>query len=270
MTKHPGATPRTPISSEVGLRLADVSKAFGGRTVVDIPKMTIGDRGLEGLIGPNGAGKTTLLKLLTASLSVDEGSITYRVHGRDTVEVTEARNPSDLAQAGLVKTSQVIADFESLTIIESLRLASTPPRFERFYRIGPSERQLRDEVQPDMAELLEHFEIDDPDRYARSAGEKKLVDIIRCLLTRPRFLLLDEPTAGLTDRQRNQVKTLLRQKVAAGEMSVLIIEHDLDLIWEICDFIHFMAEGEVLVQGTPDEVRGHDTVITKYLGSLHA
>lgn len=259
-----------PAAWDASLRLADVSKAYGGRVVVDIPQMTIGDRGLEGLIGPNGAGKTTLLKLITATLPPDSGSITYRMDQRDHIEVTEARGPSELARAGLVKTSQVIADFESLTIIESLRLAGTPSRFERFHRIGRSEHILREELRSDIDELLDYFEIDDPDRYARSAGEKKLVDIMRCLLTRPRFLLLDEPTAGLTDRQRRQVKDLLREKVATGEMAVLIIEHDLDLIWEICDFIHFMAEGELHVQGTPDEVRGHDTVIAKYLGSLHA
>lgn len=270
MTERAPAPTQDPAARDTRLRLTDVSKAFGGRVVVDIPQMTIGDRGLEGLIGPNGAGKTTLLKLLTATLPADSGSITYSMSEQDPIEVAEARGPSELANAGLVKTSQVIADFESLTIIESLRLAATPPGFERFHRIGRSERNLRGELAPDIEELLDYFEIDDPDRYARSAGEKKLVDIIRCLLTRPRFLLLDEPTAGLTDRQRRQVKTLLRQKVADGEMSVLIIEHDLDLIWEICDFIHFMAEGELLVQGTPDEVRGHDTVIAKYLGSLHA
>lgn len=269
MTEAFPTTAPAPPAGEAGIHLSEVSKSFGGRVVVDIPQMTIGYRGLEGLIGPNGAGKTTLLKLLTAAVPVDAGNITYEVD-HDAINVVEAKGPADLARRGLVKTSQVIADFDSLTIIESLRLACTPPSYERFYRIGPSERTLRSELDPQITELLDYFEIDDPDRHARSAGEKKLVDIIRCLLTRPRLFLLDEPTAGLTDRQRQKVKALLRKRLADGEMSILIIEHDLDLIWEICDHIHFMAEGEVLVQGTPDEVRRHDTVIAKYVGSLHA
>lgn len=250
--------------------LSNVSKSFGGRTVVDIPAMRIGEHGIEGLIGPNGAGKTTLLKLMTGAVAMDAGTIRYLPGSGSAFQVSSDVGPATLADAGLAKTSQIIADFESLTIIESLLLACTPPEFERFYRIGMSERALRAELQPRIAFYLDYFEIEEPDRYARSAGEKKLVDIIRCLLTSPRLLLLDEPTAGLTDRQRHQVKALLRQKAEEGEMSVLIIEHDLDLIWEICDFIHFMAEGQVLVQGMPEEVRLHDTVIGKYLGSLRA
>jgi ABC-type branched-subunit amino acid transport system ATPase component len=125
-------------------------------------------------------------------------------------------------------------------------------------------------VQGKIEGYLEYFQFENPDRHALSAGEKKLLDIIRCLLVRPRFLLLDEPTAGLPQWETDKVKELVRRLGAEGEMSILIIEHDLELMWSVCDFVHFMAEGKVLLQGSPTEIRSDPTVIEMYLGSGHA
>src|SRR5512140_2274172 len=139
-------------------------------------------------------------------------------------------------------------------------------RHERFYRLA-SETRLRRQTQEEIDRYLEYFRFDDPDGHALSAGEKKLLDIIRCLLVKPRILLMDEPTAGLPGEQTRRVMDLLRTKVAEEGLAIVIVEHDLGLIWEVCEYVHFMADGEILVQGTPAEIRQSRIVADKYLGT---
>jgi ABC-type branched-subunit amino acid transport system ATPase component len=101
-----------------------------------------------------------------------------------------------------------------------------------------------------------------------SAGEKKLLDIVRCLLLKPRFLMLDEPTAGLPDELTVKVMERVRSLAGSGT-AVVIVEHDLNVIWNLCDEVHFMAEGSVILRGTPEVIRQHRTVVEKYLGEGH-
>jgi len=259
------STPSTRPAPRASLVLTDVVKSFGGRTVADIPHLKLGRYGVEGLIGPNGAGKTTVTKLITGAHSLDRGTISY--HGPSGV-IDLSQLPSHrIARAGVVKSNQVIQDFETLTIRDSLLLAAARPRDERFWYLGRSRTSA--ELVNDIDGYLEYFRFENPDRHALSAGEKKLLDIIRCLLVKPKFLLLDEPTAGLPQWETDQVKELVRQLGAEGEISILIIEHDLELMWSVCDYVHFMADGKLLLQGTPDEVRSDPTVIEKYLGGGH-
>jgi ABC-type branched-subunit amino acid transport system ATPase component len=250
---------------EPRLRLRGVAKSFGGRKVVDIADLALGRHGIEGLIGPNGAGKTTLINLITQKLRLDRGTVTYSPNGSGELDITGM--PIDrVARLGVVKTNQLIRDFDGLTIRDSLLLALATPRSERFYRLASESRLLR-EAQAEVDRYLEDFPFEDPDGYAMSAGEKKLLDIIRCLLVKPRLLLMDEPTAGLPDDQTRRVIDLVKKKAAEEGIAIVIVEHDLGLIWEVCEFVHFMAEGEILVQGTPDEIRGNRIVAEKYLGS---
>jgi ABC-type branched-subunit amino acid transport system ATPase component len=259
--------PTSSAQRSPALVLRDVVKTFAGRTVSHIPHLELGRYGVEGLVGPNGAGKTTLTKLITGALPLDAGSIVYHGPG-GAVQVSGLRSHR-IAQLGVVKSNQVIQDFESLTIRDSLLLAVTPSRMERFYRVLGSAQPPASSLE-EIDWYLDHFGFTDPDRRAMSGGEKKLLDIIRCLLVKPRFLLLDEPTAGLPEAETEKVKQLVRDKADSGEMAVLIIEHDLDLMWSLCDYVHFLAEGRVLLQGPPEEIRNDPTVIEKYLGVGHA
>jgi ABC-type branched-subunit amino acid transport system ATPase component len=248
---------------EKKLHLKNVMKSFGGRKVVDIPELTLGTHGIEGLIGPNGAGKTTLINLITRKLKMDSGQVLYYVDGD---EIDISHKPIDeIARSGMVRTNQVIQDFQSLTIRDSLLLSLATPGYEKFFNIF-SERRLRKAVEQEIEEYLDYFHFENPDGHALSAGEKKLLDIIRCLVLKPKVLLMDEPTTGLPQDQTDLVIALMRKKTAEEGMTILIVEHDLDLIWGVSEKVYFMAEGEILIQGPPDEVRKNETVVEKYMG----
>jgi ABC-type branched-subunit amino acid transport system ATPase component len=257
------ASPTTPAT----IRLHGVTKAFGGRTVVDVPDLTLGSHPIEGLIGPNGAGKTTLMRLVMHSIPLDSGSITFHSSSGTSVVVSTLQPPA-IPRLGLVKTNQVIQDFGSLTIWDSLLLAVATARYEQPHRIF-SEHSLVRRHEDEIHAYLDKFEFDDPYGYARSGGEKKLLDILRCLLLKPQMLLLDEPTAGLPDDVAERVMELIVDRATAGT-SVVLVEHDLDVVWHLSQYVHFMAEGRVQLQGPPSEVRAHATVIEKYLGAGHA
>jgi ABC-type branched-subunit amino acid transport system ATPase component len=163
----------------------------------------------------------------------------------------------------------VIQDFDRLTILDSLFLAVASHRDERPYATVSDDELWRRHAD-EVTAYTERFGLGTLNRFAMSAGEKKLIDIIRCLLLKPKILLLDEPTAGLPRDVRDAVIAYICELARAGEFSVVIVEHDLDVIWTQTDYVHFMAEGEVVLQGEPAWIRQHETVIEKYLGASHA
>jgi ABC-type branched-subunit amino acid transport system ATPase component len=241
-------------------------KSFSGRVVVDVAELILGESPIEGLIGPNGAGKTTLMRMVMHSIPLDRGTIVLRPpEGR---EVVLSSLPAHrMAHHGVVKSNQVIMDFDKLTIWDSLLLAVAEARFEQPYRVF-AERTVFRRHEEEIRYYLEYFGFAEPTAFARSAGEKKLLDIVRCLLLRPTFLLLDEPTAGLPDDLTEKVMVVVRELAASGT-SVVIVEHDLNVIWGLCGGVHFMAEGSVVLHGDPQFIREHRTVVEKYLGEGH-
>ncbi len=248
------------------IRIEGAVKSFSGRVVVDIDELVLGARPIEGLIGPNGAGKTTLMRMIMHSTSLDRGKISLLPSGGR--EVVLSSLPADrMARHGVVKSNQVIMDFDKLTIWDSLLLAVAEAKYEQPHRIF-SERTVFEQHEDEIRQHLDYFEFADPTAFAMSAGEKKLLDIVRCLLLRPTFLLLDEPTAGLPDDLTEKVMTVIRDLAAAGT-SVVVVEHDLNVIWNLCDEVHFMAEGSVILRGDPHSIREHRTVVEKYLGEGH-
>lgn len=248
------------------IRVQGAVKSFSGRVVVDIDDLVLGDRPIEGLIGPNGAGKTTLMRMVMHSTTLDRGKISLLPpEGR---EVTLSSLPAHrMAHHGVVKSNQVIMDFDKLTIWDSLLLAVAEARYEQPHRIF-SERTVFKRHEDEIRHHLDYFGFADPTAFAMSAGEKKLLDIVRCVLLKPTFLLLDEPTAGLPEDLTEKVMAVVRDLAAAGT-SVVIVEHDLNLIWNLCDEVLFMAEGSVVLRGAPQTIRENATVVEKYLGEGH-
>ena len=248
------------------IRVQGAVKSFSGRVVVDVESLVLGDRPIEGLIGPNGAGKTTLMRMVMHSTSLDRGTISF-LPG-DGSEVALSTLPAHrLAGLGVVKSNQVIMDFAELTVWDSLLLAVAESRYEQPHRIF-SERTVFEQHEAEIRQHLDYFGFADPTVFAMSAGEKKLLDIVRCLLLRPTFLLLDEPTAGLPADLTEKVMAVIRD-LAAGGTSVVVVEHDLNVIWNLCDEVLFMAEGSVLLRGDPQSIRENATVVEKYLGEGH-
>ena len=252
------------------IRIDAATKSFDGRVGVDVGELTLGKHPIEGLIGPNGAGKTTLLRMIMHSIKLDQGTVTLvppnGAAGRG--HVLSRLRPYTIAGLGVVKTNQVIQDFEDLTIWDSLLLSVARSSDERAYQIYREEALFEEHLE-ETRWYLDHFGFSDPTGFANSAGEKKLLDIIRCLLLRPKVLLLDEPAAGLPVAVRDEVMEVVRQKTVSDNMAVVIVEHDLEVVWSMSDYVHFMAEGSVILQGEPEWIRQHETVVEKYLGSGH-
>ena len=246
-----------------------LTKLFGGVRATDGLELDVAPNTIHAVIGPNGAGKTTLMRMIMHSTPLDGGTIEFvqtGEHGNSVVVLSDLP-PHRMAGLGVVKSNQVIMDFNKLTIWDSLLLASSEAKFEQPHRIF-SERSVYRRHEGEVRAWLDFFPFADPTGFAQSAGEKKLLDIVRCLLLKPRFLLLDEPAAGLPSELTAKVMEAIKFLSDEGT-TVLIVEHDLSLIWNICQRVHFMAEGQVLLQGEPDEIRKHSTVIEKYLGKGH-
>ena len=256
----------TTVVTRPQIRIEGAAKSFSGRVVVDVAELVLGDRPIQGLIGPNGAGKTTLMRMIMHSTTLDRGRIALLPPTGGEV-VLSALPAHRIAHHGVVKSNQVIMDFDKLTIWDSLLLAAAEARYEQPHRIF-SERMVFRRHEEEIRHHLEHFGFDDPTAFAMSAGEKKLLDIVRCLLLHPTFLLLDEPTAGLPADLTDKVMAVIRELASAGT-SVVIVEHDLSVIWNYCDEVLFMAEGKVLLRGDPHSIRENSTVVEKYLGEGH-
>jgi ABC-type branched-subunit amino acid transport system ATPase component len=248
------------------IRVRGAVKSFSGRVVVDVDDLVLGERPIEGLIGPNGAGKTTLMRMVMHSTTLDHGTITLLPAAGGEV-VLSGLPAHRMARHAVVKSNQVIMDFDKLTIWDSLLLAVAERRYEQPHRIF-SERTVFERHGDEIRHYLDYFGFADPMTFALSAGEKKLLDIVRCLLLKPTFLLLDEPTAGLPDDITEKVMVVIRELAAAGT-SVVIVEHDLNVIWSLCETVHFMAEGKVILDGDPQSIRANRTVVEKYLGEGH-
>ncbi len=253
-------------TSNPRIRITGAVKSFSGRTVVDIDDLVLGERPIQGLIGPNGAGKTTLMRMIMHTIPFDRGRITLLPSESEEVVLSDLTADA-IARHGVVKSNQVITDFEKLTILDSLLLAMTRSEDERPYSIFAEPRVL-ERHKDEIGYYLDYFGFTDPAALALSAGEKKLLDIVRCLVLRPRFLLLDEPAAGLPAEVSEKVMAVVKELAAAGT-SVVIVEHDLNVIWNLCDEVLFMAEGSILLRGDPAWIREHETVVEKYLGEGH-
>ncbi len=228
------------MKSDGKLQIKNVTKSFSGRKVVNIPELTLGRHGIEGLIGPNGAGKTTLMSVITRKLTPDTGQVIFCENGED-IDVS-AYSLDEIARLGVIRTTQIIQDFVNLSIMDSMLLSLASEKYEHFWRLGKADDRLRGEVKDEIAYYLDYFRFEDPQGNALSAGEKKLLDIIRCLLLKPKFLLMDEPTVGLPIDQTEKVMELMKQKAKEG-MSILIVEHDLDLIWNVFRVCPFYGGG---------------------------
>jgi branched-chain amino acid transport system ATP-binding protein len=236
------------------LRARGVRVQFGGVRAIDDVDLTLEQDSIYGLIGPNGAGKTTLVNLLSGFQPPSNGT----VHLGD-VEITRW-SPHRRARNGLVRTFQGARVFGALTVRENVEAAGLGLKLS-----GRAARAEATEVLGHLG-LLEHA---DTAAGALSYGVERRVAIARALIGRPRFVLLDEPAAGLNESESDGLVSSLNDLQKQLRFGLLIIEHDMNVIMRLCQRIQVLDYGKTLAIGTPTEVRANEQVIRAYLGDPH-
>lgn len=244
-----------------------VAKSFGGIQAVRDFTMHIDEGEVIGLIGPNGAGKTTAFNLLTGVYRPTSGTITFA--GKSVV----GKKPYEITAVGIARTFQNIRLFGDLTVLENVKIACNLHAHyslaEAVLRVGRYARE-EEEIEQRSRELLELFGLGaKADEYARNLpyGEQRRLEIARALATRPRLLLLDEPAAGMNPQETAELTKLIRRLRDEFELSILLIEHDMGLVMDLCERIYVLDYGKVLATGSPEEIRSNPDVIRAYLGA---
>jgi neutral amino acid transport system ATP-binding protein len=249
------------------LRADGVVRRFGGLVAVDVDHLEIQQGSITALIGPNGAGKTTLFNVLTGFDRADHGEWTFDERRLDGVPAYR------VARGGMVRTFQLTKALSRLTVIENMRLGATGQRGERIWRAmfswlwNSQERKITERAE----ELLARFKLDHMrDEYAGSlsGGQRKLLEMARALMVEPEIVMLDEPMAGvnpaLTQSLLRHVKDLREQG-----MTVVFVEHDMDMVRDISDWVVVMGQGKIIAEGPPESVMSDQRVIDAYLGAHH-
>lgn len=248
------------------LAISSISKRFGGLSAVRNVSFTVPEGSIYGLIGPNGAGKTTVFNLITGVYTCDEGSI--RLGERD----LNGLRSSEIARVGIARTFQNIRLFAQLTVLENLLVAC---ELQKKVSLGGSilrsARYHEDEsrMRARSLELLKVFELDSLAHEASTSlsyGNQRRLEIARAMMLEPKLLLLDEPAAGMNYGEAEGLKTQIRWLRDTFKLTVVLVEHNMQVVMGVCERIHVLDRGETLAEGTPEEVQGNAKVISAYLG----
>jgi len=251
------------------LDIKTLRRAFYGLEVLRGVDMAVRSGGITGLIGPNGAGKTTLFNVVSGLVPPDAGSI--RFDGREIA----GKAADVVSRAGLVRTFQVARGFPKLSVFQHLMLYGRDQPGESLWQAIVGSRAAREreaalaERAWETARFLRLDRLIDNPATALSGGQKKLLEIGRALMAEPKLVLLDEPTAGVNPTLQNEIGERLLELPKRG-ISVLLIEHDMSFIAQLCDPVIVMAEGQVLTEGSFDAVRADHRVREAYLGKRAA
>jgi branched-chain amino acid transport system ATP-binding protein len=247
------------------LKVENVSKHFGSLVAVDKVSMTVEPGELRAVIGPNGAGKTTFFNLISGFLTQTSGSIIF--DGEDISNMLPARR----VWRGIARTFQITEVFPELSVRENLRI---PAEVNAGYRLSPWMSSDADgEIRARVTELLDMGGLaGKADRLVNelSHGDQRAVEIMMALALKPRLLLLDEPTAGMGDQETYDVTQLIRKLHKDQKLSIVLIEHDMRVVFHLADRIMVLAEGRMLAEGTPQEIAANEAVQAAYLGKAAA
>ena len=247
------------------IEVKNLKKTFGGLTAVDIENLTFSKNELTSIIGPNGAGKTTFFDLISGFQNSDNGDI--YLNDKDISNF----QPYKIARMGMVRTFQLTKVFDRMTVLENLLFSGSEISNESLFKsIIKSKSQknyeehLRDKARDIMDELnILHME----DSYARelSGGQKKLLELARSIIKEPEILLLDEPLAGVNPKLAEDILSLIK-KLSNKGITILMVEHNIEAVMKISDRIVVLAEGSLIADGNPNDIRTDTNVIEAYLG----
>ena len=258
----PGAAKNDPI-----LVADNVRRAFGGLVAVDVEHLEVQRGAITALIGPNGAGKTTFFNLLTNFDEPDTGDRLFE--GNDLSGVSAYK----VANLGMVRTFQLTKSLSKMTVIDNMRLGGTEQAGESFFRalLPFLWRRQEAEITQRADALLERFKLSHMrDEFAGtlSGGQRKLLEMARALMVRPNMVMLDEPMAGVNPALKQSLLDHVKGLRDEG-MTVLFVEHDMDMVQEISDWVVVMAEGRIIAEGPPESIASNQAVVDAYLGSHH-
>jgi branched-chain amino acid transport system ATP-binding protein len=231
------------------LEAQNVTVRYGGLVVLDEITITADSGSVTGLIGPNGAGKTTMFNVITGLVSPSAGRVL--LDGRDLTSLS----PAQRARAGLARTFQVLQLFSTLTVRENVELAA------RTYR-----KSYASAVVDHLLDLVGAADLADLPAHTLTTGQGRLVELARALATRPQLILLDEPASGLDDHETEHFTSLLRT-IAGDGTAILLVEHHVPTVMELCDTIHVLDYGRHIASGPPAEIRTNPAVQAAYLGT---
>lgn len=261
MVENPQSETHTPI-----LQVRDLVKDFGGVRAVDHCSLDVQPGTITGLIGPNGAGKTTLFNLISGFHKPTGGTITFLGQRIDGMEMHQTFH------TGLVRTFQIPREFRQMTVLENLMLVPANQAGERVltswftpWRISPQERAIERQALETL-EFLNLLHLKDEYAANLSGGQKKLLELGRTLMAKPRMILLDEPSAGVSPALTELLIEDIRRTQEETGVTILIIEHNMHVIMSLCNPVIVMSEGRKLTEGTPEEVQQNEEVLSAYLG----
>ena len=251
------------------LEVQGVEKSFGGLTAVDGCSLEVKEGSITGLIGPNGAGKTTLFNIITGHYKPDRGKITFQG------QAIEGLPPHQIFKKRMYRTFQITREFAQMSVLENLMIMPEYQSGEKIWNTWFRPSRVRNQEQEILEKALEVLEfvelIDLKNEYAGSlsGGQKKLLEIARSMMADPQIVLLDEPGAGVNP-------TLMKKLIANIEtlreeqgITFFLIEHDMDLVMNLCDPVIVMSEGKKLAEGTADEIKTNEAVLEAYLGGQY-
>ena len=247
-------------------RAPELGKSFGGVVAVDGASFGVAEGSITALIGPNGAGKTTVFNLVSGFIRPDRGTV--RFAGRD---IAGARGDA-VARAGLVRAFQTPRVLTRMSVLENMMLGAKDQPGERLgmswlapRRVAKREREIHASARMELLRLIRLADLANDYAGTLSGGQRKLLELGRALMSEPRMILLDEPMAGIAPVLGQQLLQHIRD-LRTRNMTVCVIEHDMDVVMSISDRVIVMDEGRVIAEGTPDEVQRDERVIEAYLG----
>jgi len=255
----------TTAKANIVLHVDDVHKNFGGLHALSDIDLEVEEGKTHAIIGPNGAGKSTLLNVIIGRLAPSRGAVVFDG------QVLTGKKPHEINQMGVSRVFQTPEIFADLSVLQNVMTPAFARRDGAFrinmLRSLDREAGIREEAEAMLADVG-LYERRDVHAGALSRGDKRRMELAMCLIQKPRLLLLDEPTAGMSRHDTNTTIELLK-KIKQRGMTKVIIEHDMHVVFSLADRISVLAGGRIIAEGLPDEVRGSAVVQQAYLGGAH-
>ena len=247
------------------LTVRNVNKRFGGLKALDEVNLNVEQGTVHAIIGPNGAGKSTLLNCFIGRLDPDTGTVDF-----DGVSLLGMK-PHEINQAGVSRVFQTPEIFGDLSLVENVMIPAFARRDGAFKINGWGAVRNESDVRDQAMGLLRDVELADKAETLASQlsrGDKRRLELAMCLVQEPKLLLLDEPTAGMARADTNNTIDLLK-KISSTGLTMVVIEHDMHVVFSLADKISVLAQGTVIAEGLPDEIKGNPKVQEAYLGGAH-